>query len=104
MEKIAKMAVVVTMALSAGYALAQGTTGIANGNGTPGSGPSGTITGPISSPGVGTTPSTTAGIGNGNNPGYGNMSDPSVRMNPGIDANGPCNGARSTSGNNTPSC
>lgn len=54
--------------------------------------------------GVGTTPSTTTGIGNGNNPGYGDRSDPSIRATPGLDANGPCNGARSTSGNNTPSC
>jgi hypothetical protein len=54
--------------------------------------------------GVGTTPSTTTGIGNGNNPGIGDRSDPSIRATPGLDANGPCNGARSTSGNNTPSC
>lgn len=54
--------------------------------------------------GVGTTPSTTTGIGNGNNPGIGDRSDPSIRATPGLDANGPCNGAQSTSGNNTPSC
>jgi hypothetical protein len=54
--------------------------------------------------GVGTTPNNTTGIGNGNNPGIGDRSDPSIRATPGLDANGPCNGARSTAGNNTPSC
>ena len=54
--------------------------------------------------GANTTPSTTAGLGDGSNPGIGDRSDPSIRDNPGLDANGPCNGARSTSGNNTPSC
>jgi hypothetical protein len=87
--------------VSSSFAFAQGAAvgvGEVNG-GTSGSSFSGSPIG-----GVGTTPSTTTGIGNGNNPGYGDRSDPSVRANPGLDANGPCNGARSTSGNNTPSC
>ena len=54
--------------------------------------------------GINTTPSSTAGLGNGSNPGIGDRSDPSIRANVGLDANGPCNGARSASGNNTPSC
>lgn len=101
--KISKFALAVGLVLATGSAFAQNV-------GAPGAGLTGgypnsaTTTGPISSPGVGTTPSNTVGIGNGNNPGYGNMSDPSVRANPGLNANGPCNGARSTSGNNTPSC
>jgi hypothetical protein len=100
--KITSIGLAVAFILSCSGAFAQGTSGtsggagngaITNGNSSVGS--------PIGGPG--TTPSTTTGLGNGRNPGIGNMSDPSVRT-PGIDANGPCNGARSTSGNNTPSC
>jgi hypothetical protein len=104
MNKITTTLIATTLSLSSGLAFAQGTSGagssgvssgaITNGNSSIGS--------PIGGPG--TTPSTTTGLGNGNNPGIGNMSDPSVRSTPGLNANGPCNGARSTSGNNTPSC
>jgi hypothetical protein len=90
-------------AISSNFASAQGVGGSAVGGeisgGTTGASSIGSPVG-----GAGTTPSTTTGIGNGNNPGFGDRSDPSVRLNPGLDANGPCNGARSTSGNNTPSC
>jgi hypothetical protein len=52
----------------------------------------------------GTTSGTATGVGHVGSSGVGDSSDPSVRANPGLNANGPCNGARSTSGNNTPSC
>jgi hypothetical protein len=64
--KINKFALAVGLVLATGSAFAQNV-------GTPGAGLSGgypnsaTTTGPISSPGVGTTPSNTVGIGNGNN-------------------------------------
>lgn len=103
MRKITTMGLVATLSLLSSLASAQST------GGTGGSSGSATITngyGSIGSPigGYGTTPSTTTGLGNGNNPGIGDRSDPSIRATPGLDANGPCNGARSTSGNNTPSC
>ena len=103
------MRTVTTFLLTAAIMFAAGSA-FAQTAGTPGAGLTGgyptsvTTTGPILSPGVGTTPSTTPGIGNGENPGIGDRSDPSIRANVGLDANGPCNGARSTSGNNTPSC
>jgi hypothetical protein len=105
MRKITTMVLAAALALSSSLAFAQGTAGIGGSSG----GGSGTITNgysSIGSPigGYGTTPSTTTGLGNGNNPGIGDRSDPSIRATPGLDANGPCNGARSTSGNNTPSC
>jgi hypothetical protein len=96
MQKIAPIFLAAAFLLSSSVAFAQGTGGtsgaagsapITNGNSSIGS----SIGGP------GTSPSTTTGLGNGRNPGIGNMSDPSVRT-PGINANGPCNGARSTSG------
>jgi len=104
MTKITTTILAVLFSLSSGSAFAQGT-GVSSGTGAG----NGAITngyGSVGSPigGPGTTPSTTTGLGNGNNPGIGNMSDPSVRSTPGLNANGPCNGARSTSGNNTPSC
>jgi hypothetical protein len=107
MKKITTIVLAAAFIFSSNVAFAQGNGGV--GGSSPGGVGSGTITNgnsSIGSPigGPGTTPSTTTGLGNGNNPGIGNMSDPSVRANPGINANGPCNGARSTSGNNTPSC
>jgi hypothetical protein len=106
MGKIRTTVIVAALSLSSSLAFGQGTGGV---GGSPGGQAGNVITNgysSIGSPigGYGTSPSTTTGIGNGNNPGIGDRSDPSVRANPGLDANGPCNGARSTSGNNTPSC
>lgn len=98
MKMITTMVLTAALAFSSELAFAQGTTGGISG-GTTGASSIGSPVG-----GAGTTPSTTTGLGNGNNPGIGDRSDPSVRASPGLDANGPCNGARSTSGNNTPSC
>jgi hypothetical protein len=100
MKKIPTMMLAAALALSSSFAFAQG----AGGAGGAGGVSSGTAGIGSSVGGPGSTPSTTTGLGNGNNPGFGDRSDPSVRLNPGLDANGPCNGARSTSGNNTPSC
>jgi hypothetical protein len=100
MKKIKIMMLSAALVFSNNLALAQGAAG-------PGSGFSGVnAESSIGSPvgGVGNTPSNTTGLGNGNNPGIGDRSDPSIRNTPGLDANGPCNGARSTSGSNTPSC
>lgn len=107
MGKITRIVLASAISLSSSLAFAQGTPGIGGSSG--GGVGSGTITNGFSSigspiGGIGTTPSTTTGLGNGNNPGIGDRSDPSIRATPGLDANGPCNGARSTSGNNTPSC
>jgi hypothetical protein len=99
MKKIVTTILATALAFSSSLAFAQGAGG-AGGVGVS-SGTAG-IGSPVGGPG--STPSTTTGLGNGNNPGYGDRSDPSVRLNPELDANGPCNGARSTSGNNTPSC
>jgi hypothetical protein len=96
MKKIPTMMLAAALALSSSLAFAQGAGAGGVSSGTAG------IGSPVGGPG--STPSTTTGLGNGNNPGFGDRSDPSVRVNPGLDANGPCNGARSTSGNNTPSC
>ena len=98
MKKVAMLTAV--LAFSSSLAFAQGINGQIS-KGTAGNG-FGSIGSPVGGPG--NTPSTTTGIGNGNNPGIGDRSDPSIRASPGLDANGPCNGARSTSGNNTPSC
>lgn len=101
MVRFRKGVLCVALAFSNSFAFAQGAAvGVGQVNGGT------TALGSIGSPvgGYGTTPSTTTGLGNGNNPGIGNESDPSIRDTPGLDANGPCNGARSTSGNNTPSC
>jgi hypothetical protein len=100
MKKITTMLAAV-LALSSSLAFAQGAGGAGGSTGAVNGGTSG-FGSPVGGPG--TTPTTTTGLGNGNNPGFGDRSDPSVRLNPGLDANGPCNGARSTSGNNTPSC
>jgi hypothetical protein len=103
--KRATIGFAVAFALSGPLAFAQGAGGAggsSGGGGTGGTAGGSSIGSPVG--GAGTTPSTTTGLGNGNNPGIGDRSDPSVRANPGLDANGPCNGARSTSGNNTPSC
>jgi hypothetical protein len=97
MGKIPMIVLAATVALSSTMAFAQGA------GSTTGSIYSGSFN-TIPNFGVGSTPSTTPGLGNGSNPGIGDRSDPSIRANPGLDANGPCNGARSTSGNNTPSC
>jgi hypothetical protein len=97
MVKISTIGLAAVLALSTTTAFAQG----AN-TGSIYSGSFNTVT--VPNFGVGGTPSTTPGLGNGSNPGIGDRSDPSIRANPGLDANGPCNGARSTSGNNTPSC
>jgi hypothetical protein len=104
MKKITTAVLTGVLALSSGFAFAQGVGGTGGSVGGISGGTAGASS--IGSPtgGVGTTPSTTTGLGNGNNPGIGDRSDPSVRVNPGLNANGPCNGARSTSGNNTPSC
>lgn len=107
MNKIATAIFVIALGISgSSAAFAQAAGGAAGAGGSVGSSVGSAPTSGTSSfsQGAGTTPSTTTGLGNGNNPGYGDRSDPSVRANPGLDANGPCNGARSTSGNNTPSC
>jgi hypothetical protein len=99
--QITTIVLAATLAFLSSLAFAQGV------GGTPGGIYRGSVPpNPTSCPtfGANTTPSTTAGLGDGSNPGIGDRSDPSVRNNPGLDANGPCNGARSTSGNNTPSC
>jgi hypothetical protein len=99
MTKTATFLLAASLAFSGSVVLAQGTVGT-----------TGTYNGPftqsftVPNPGINTTPSSTAGLGNGSNPGIGDRSDPSIRANTGLDANGPCNGARSTAGNNTPSC
>jgi hypothetical protein len=100
MKKITTVILAVGLVFSNNLSFAQGAVGTGNGFG--GVNADSSIGSPVG--GVGTTPSTTTGIGNGNNPGFGDRSDPSIRNTPGLDANGPCNGARSTSGNNTPSC
>jgi hypothetical protein len=104
MKTITTMALATTLALSSSLALAQGVGGTGSVPGEISGGTSGpsSIGSPVGAPG--TTPNTRVGLGNGNNPGIGDRSDPSIRSTPGLDANGPCNGARSTSGNNTPSC
>jgi type IV secretory pathway TrbL component len=101
MKKITTMMLAAALASSSSLAFAQGAGGAGGSAAGVSSGTAG-IGSPVG--GAGTTPSTATGLGNGNNPGFGDRSDPSVRLNPGLDANGPCNGARSTSGNNTPSC
>lgn len=107
MSKFTALALAVALALSSGAAVAQSTVGTGfNSSGVSTSAPITNGYGSIGSPigGYGTTPSTTTGLGNGNNPGVGNESDPSIRATPELNANGPCNGARATSGNYTPSC
>jgi hypothetical protein len=103
------MAKVKTSVLAVAFALAGGTTAFAQGANSASSASglySGSFTQSFTVPnfGINTSPSSTAGLGNGSNPGIGDRSDPSIRANTGLDANGPCNGARSTAGNNTPSC
>lgn len=99
MAKVTTFVLTAVSILSSTTAFAQGTAST-----------SGTYIGPYTQSftvpnfGINTTPSSTAGLGNGSNPGIGDRSDPSIRANTGLDANGPCNGARSTAGNNTPSC
>jgi hypothetical protein len=101
MRKVTTTVLAAALAISSTFALAQGV-----GSSTGGIYSGSFIGNPPDVPtfGAGTTRSTTAGLGNGSNPGIGDRSDPSIRASPGLDANGPCNGARSTSGNNTPSC
>lgn len=99
MGKISTIVLAAAVAVSSTMACAQGA---GNTSGSIYSGSFNSVT--VPNFGVGGTPSTTPGLGNGSNPGIGDRSDPSIRANPGLDANGPCNGARSTSGNNTPSC
>ena len=115
MKPIMAMVLTAALAVSGNFALAQGGGGAGGGaaggatggaTGSAGSSIGGSSMGGtsgLSSPSGATTSGTTTGMGN-HNPGVGDLSDPSVRANPGLDANGPCNGARSTSGNNTPSC
>src|ERR1700742_1836029 len=99
MSKIAPLLAVLMLAYPGGVAHAQGTTSTV-----------GSYSGPftqsftVPNSGINTTPSSTAGLGNGSNPGIGDRSGASIRANTGLDANGLCNGARSTFGNNTPSC
>jgi hypothetical protein len=101
MTKMKTVILAVGLAFPANFVFAQGAAvGVGEING--GTTGASSIGSPVG--GVGTTPSTTTGIGNGNNPGIGDRSDPSIRATPELDANGPCNGARSTSGNSTPSC
>jgi hypothetical protein len=88
------------LALSSSLAVAQGA-GAGNGVSSGAAGGNATSTFGVYSPGA-TVPGS-PNIGGGN-PGIGDESDPSIRATPGLDANGPCNGARSTSGNHTPSC
>lgn len=102
MRTIATMALTAALAFSSNLAVAQ--IGGAAGGSTVGSSagsPSIGGTFGVYSPGATTPGSPNIGAGN---PGIGDRSDPSIRSSPGLDANGPCNGARSTSGNNTPSC
>ena len=104
MRKVKTIALAAAVAFSSDLVVAQ-----SGGAGTAGGSTVGSPIGnsPISgnfgvySPGATTPGSTTIGAGN---PGIGDRSDPSIRASPGLDANGPCNGARSTSGNHTPSC
>jgi hypothetical protein len=100
MTQIKTMVLVGTLALSSNLAVAQTSGGSAAGGSSIGSLP---IVGNfgVYSPGATTFGSSSIGAGN---PGIGDRSDPSIRSTPGLDANGPCNGARSTSGNHTPSC
>jgi hypothetical protein len=105
------MRTIVTIVLTAPLALLNNLAVAQNGgaNGTAGGNTVGSSIGSSSiggtfgvySPGATTPGSSNIGAGN---PGIGDRSDPSIRASPGLDANGPCNGARSTSGNNTPSC
>jgi hypothetical protein len=98
MKKIIAVTLVAAFASSTAFAQngVRGTTGnTTTGSSSPNSGAFS-----VYSPGA-TTPGN-PNMGSGNS-GVGNMSDPSARLG-GVNANGPCNGARSTSGNNTPSC
>lgn len=99
MIKVMPVVVAIALAFSSTMTFAQGTV-------SPSGVYSGSFTQSYTVPnfGINTSPSSTAGLGNGSNPGIGDRSDPSIRANTGLDANGPCNGARSTAGNNTPSC
>lgn len=102
--KILRVVLAAGFALSSSLAFAQvtGGSGTAGGVATAGSINSSTAgTFGVYSPGATVYGSPNIGAGN---PGIGDESDRSIRASPGLDANGPCNGARSTSGNYTPSC
>jgi hypothetical protein len=104
MTKITTIVLAAALALSSDLAVAQSSGSGAVGTGTVGSSIGSSSIGGnfgVYSPGATTPGSTNIGAGN---PGIGDRSDPSIRASPGLDANGPCNGARSTSGNHTPSC
>jgi hypothetical protein len=110
-EEVVKRTIIVAaiLALSSSLAFAQAGGGGAGGAGGGAAG-AGNSAGGTSAGGSaagsssGTTSGTATGVGHVGSSGVGDSSDPSVRANPGLNANGPCNGARSTSGNNTPSC
>jgi hypothetical protein len=104
MRTITTMVLAAALALSNNLAIAQSSLGGVNGavgGSTVGSSTGSSSIGGVYSPGATSYGSPNIGAGN---PGIGDRSDPSIRATPGLDANGPCNGARSTSGNNTPSC
>ena len=107
MMKILTVVLLAWFALPSTLAFAQVTggvtTGAASGVATAGSTGNSSFAGAFGVYSPGATAYGSPNIGAGN-PGIGDESDRSIRASPGLDANGPCNGARSTSGNFTPSC